>query len=61
MRRIAGILISALGILFLMKPDFNLLESIEVLIYLIYTYWPLFLICFGIFLHSTSLPKKRTK
>ena len=59
MRRILGILISFVGIMLFIKPAFDLFETFETFAYLIDTYWPLLLICFGFFLQNSTSTKKR--
>lgn len=60
MKKLVGMGISAVGILLLIKPDFDLFEMSETFIYLIYTYWPLLLIIFGIYIQM-NIPKKKRR
>ena len=52
-------LISACGLCFLIRPDFNLFETCETFLYILYTYWPVILIFFGVYLQKNTPKGKR--
>lgn len=60
MKKIVGMGISAMGILLLVDPDFDLFEMSELIVYLFYTYWPLLLIVLGIYIQM-NVPKKKRR
>lgn len=59
MKRIIGLIGVLLGILFLIKPGFDVLQLLEALSYLSVRYWPILLIVFGVYLQVDNKKKKR--
>ena len=58
-RKILGMIISVCGLCFFIRPDFNLFEASETILYILYTYWPLILIFTGLYLQRNTPKRKR--
>ncbi|MEF9961287.1 MAG: hypothetical protein RSA96_09020 [Erysipelotrichaceae bacterium] len=61
MRRILGISVSVIGILLLIKPDYQLRELIENSSTFMNQYWPILLILFGLYVQPKNKSRRSKK
>lgn len=61
MKHKIGLVATLIGVLLLIRPNFNIMEFVEASTYMLIRYWPIFLIAFGVFLQSGNKTKRKRR
>lgn len=61
MKRKIGVIATLIGILLLIRPNFDMKDFMEASTYILIRYWPIILIAFGVFLQSGSKTKRKRR
>ncbi|NBK98282.1 MAG: hypothetical protein EOM50_09710 [Erysipelotrichia bacterium] len=61
MKHKIGMFATLIGILLLIRPNFDIRDFVEASSYLLVRYWPIILIAFGVFLQSSNKTKRKRR